>query len=85
MANRAELEQRLKRFKPRIFKDVHTSGHGSKEDHRDLLKMVKPKNFIPCHGPVEKLANAISLAYYFNMKLGKSAHILQNNNILSLE
>jgi ribonuclease J len=84
-ANRAELENRLRRFKPRIFKDVHVSGHGSKEDHRDLMKMVKPQNFIPCHGTVGMLANSISLAYDFDMKLGKDAHILQNSNRLPLE
>ncbi len=85
MANRAELESRLKHFKPRIFKDVHVSGHASKEEHRDLMKFLRPKNYIPCHGDVQKLANAISLAYDFDMKLGKEAHILQNGQRLALE
>ncbi|PIN99758.1 ribonuclease J [archaeon CG10_big_fil_rev_8_21_14_0_10_43_11] len=85
ISNVAELEQRLKRFHPRIFKDVHASGHASKEDHRDLMKMLRPKNYIPCHGPVDMLANAISLAYDFNMRLGKEAHILQNGQRLALE
>ncbi len=84
VSNRAELENRLRRFKVRIFKDVHVSGHASKEDHRDMIAMVNPKNYIPCHGEVEKLANAISLAYDFNMKLGKDAHILQNGQVLPL-
>ncbi len=84
-ANVAELENLLRRYKPRIFKEVHVSGHGSKEDHRDLMNMVKPKNFIPCHGSVDMLANSISLAYDFDMKLGKNAHILQNGMRIPLE
>lgn len=84
-SNRAEIETRLKRFQPRIFKDVHVSGHASKEEHRDLMKMLKPHNYIPCHGDVQKLSQAISLAYDFNMRLGKDAHVLQNGQRLSLD
>ena len=38
----------------RIFTDVHVSGHGALEDHRDLLEMIKPKNIIPIHAGAEK-------------------------------
>ncbi|MBU2523965.1 ribonuclease J [Patescibacteria group bacterium] len=30
--------------------DVHTSGHGKKEDLKLMLSLVKPKNLIPVHG-----------------------------------
>jgi len=29
---------------------VHVSGHGAREDLRELLRLLKPKYFIPCHG-----------------------------------
>lgn len=30
--------------------DVHSSGHGSSEDMKELIQMVKPKYFLPIHG-----------------------------------
>jgi ribonuclease J len=50
-ANREKLEKDLHKMGVRIFKDIHASGHASKEDNRDLLKMLKPKNVLPSHGP----------------------------------
>lgn len=85
MANRASLVRCLKKFNVRLHKDVHVSGHASKEDQRDLIRMLRPKNFIPAHGTVEILANAISLAYDFDMRLGKEVHLLQNKRSVVLE
>ncbi|MFW6282742.1 MAG: MBL fold metallo-hydrolase RNA specificity domain-containing protein, partial [Minisyncoccales bacterium] len=48
--NREELEDELKKKKVRIFKDIHVSGHGAKEDVHDLIKMTKAKKIIPAHG-----------------------------------
>ncbi|MBT3303798.1 RNase J family beta-CASP ribonuclease [Candidatus Woesearchaeota archaeon] len=47
---RKVLEEKLKRTGIRMFKDIHVSGHAAKEDLKDLLLMVKPKNVIPAHG-----------------------------------
>ncbi|MBI2112347.1 MBL fold metallo-hydrolase [Candidatus Woesearchaeota archaeon] len=52
--NREKLEQSLRKTGVRIFTDVHVSGHGALEDHRDLLEMIKPKNIIPIHAGAEK-------------------------------
>ncbi len=84
MANRAEIERKLKSKNIRIFKDVHVSGHAAREDHRDLLKILKPEHFIPTHGTIEKIASAISLASEEGYILGKNAHMLQNGQKLEI-
>lgn len=48
--NRTVLEDALKKHGVRLFKDIHVSGHSAKEDLKDMLLLVKPKNVIPAHG-----------------------------------
>ena len=52
--NREILENELNKYKVRIFRDVHVSGHAGREDLRDLLDLVKPEYILPAHGNVEK-------------------------------
>ena len=84
-ANRAHLEKQLRNLRVRIFKDVHVSGHASREDHRDLINIVKPKHYVPTHGGMEKLASAIDLAVEMGYKFGENAHILQDGQTLELK
>ncbi len=83
-ANRAMLESRLTRQGVRIFKDIHVSGHASREDHRDLINMVKPKHIIPAHGDVKKLTELAELATSMGYTLGKDVHILRDGQIIEL-
>lgn len=53
--NREILERELRRFQVRIFRDIHVSGHGSKEDEKEIIKMTKPKFIIPVHADPQKL------------------------------
>lgn len=48
--NRGDLERRLKDRGVRIYTDIHVSGHGAKEDHREVLKLLRPKHVFPSHG-----------------------------------
>ncbi len=48
--NRKRLEDELKKKGCRLFLDVHVSGHGFREDQRELIKLLKPKHLIPAHG-----------------------------------
>lgn len=57
--HREILEKKLKKLKVRIFKDVHVSGHGAKEDQRELINMLKPEMILPSHGP-EKLTKPVA-------------------------
>jgi ribonuclease J len=47
--NRERLDAELRKKKARLFTDVHVSGHAFREDHRDLIHMLKPEYVIPTH------------------------------------
>ena len=60
--NRDILERAIRAKGARIFRDIHMSGHAAREDHRDLIELVKPKHIIPSHGSHEKGKYIIELA-----------------------
>lgn len=55
-ANRYRLETKLSMQRVRIVKDMHVSGHASKEDHRELLRSVNPEYIMPSHGEYDMLS-----------------------------
>ncbi len=83
--SRAELEVRLKKFKPRIFDNVHVSGHGGREDLRDLLSLTQPEHFIPSHGEFEKRKAGEDLAIEMGYKKNYNVHMLGNGKKLVLK
>jgi ribonuclease J len=83
-ANRRLLEQQLLRKKARIFKDVHVSGHAGKEDHRDLIKILRPDNVIPCHGDMAKMSSLVELASSIGYSLGDNIHLLQEGQEMKI-
>jgi len=83
-ANRRNLEEKLHRKKVRIFKDVHASGHAKKEDHRDIIKLLRPDNIIPAHGTTPKHAAMVDLAAEIGYSLGKNIHLLQEGQEIAL-
>ncbi len=62
LENKKRLDDALKARHVRLFSDIHVSGHGAREDHRDFLNMLKPKNIIPTHGVPAALAAFKNLA-----------------------
>jgi ribonuclease J len=74
--NREKLDNALKKTGVRLFKDVHVSGHGALEDHRDLLEMLKPKHLIPVHTGSEKAKIVVKLAASLGFK---KSHILKDS------
>lgn len=83
-ANRKILEHKLHRKKARLFKDIHVSGHASREDLRDLIKILSPKNILPAHGDLAKTASLSILGWEMGYELGKDVHILQNGQIMRI-
>jgi ribonuclease J len=82
--NREQLEKRLKKHNVRIFDNVHVSGHGGREDLRDLIKILNPEHVIPSHGDLKKLTAGAELAQEMGYVLNKNVHILQNRQELIL-
>jgi ribonuclease J len=56
-----KMESRLKKKKLRIFRDVHVSGHGGREDIRDLIELLNPQHIIPSHGGWDKTKPMLEL------------------------
>ncbi len=79
--NREKLENALQQKNVRIFRDVHVSGHGALEDHRDLLEMIKPKHIIPIHAENEK---AIMIAEFAATLGFRNTHVMQDGKRLVL-
>jgi ribonuclease J len=84
IASRGELEKRLKKFNVRIFDNLHVSGHGGREDLRDLIKLTNPENVIPSHGDLKKLTAGADLAVEMGYKMHKNVHIMHNGMKLGL-
>jgi ribonuclease J len=80
----AKMESRLKKNKPRIFRDAHVSGHAGREDLRDIIQIISPQNIIPSHGGLDKTRPMASLARELGYKLGKQCHLMQDGGILRL-
>ena len=82
--NRDQLEKRLRKHQVRIFDNVHVSGHGGREDLRDLIRLTNPENVIPSHGELKKLTAGADLAQEMGYKLNKTVHLMQNGQELKL-
>ena len=82
--NRRQLEIRLKKYHVRIFDNVYVSGHGGREDLRDLIKLLHPEHVIPSQGDLKKLTAGASLAVEMGYKLDKTVHLIQNGQELVL-
>lgn len=80
----AKMEARLKKSKPRIFRDAHVSGHGAREDLRDIVQITNPQHIIPSHCGADKAKPMIDLANDLGYKLGKQSHLMKDGGVLKL-
>ena len=55
------LKDQLYRNGAKVFNyqmlDVHTGGHGNKEDLREMIRLIKPKFMFPIHGQYSMMVN----------------------------
>jgi len=55
------LKDQLYRNGAKVFNyqmlDVHTGGHGNKEDLREMIRLIKPKFMFPVHGQYSMMVN----------------------------
>ncbi len=83
MQNRAEVEKRLREHGVRIFRDIHASGHASREDLRDLITLMNPEHIIPAHGEEEMKQALVDLAIEKGYKKGKTIHVVHDGDKIS--
>lgn len=81
---REQLEKRLSKFQVRIFDNIHVSGHGGREDLRDLIKLTTPEHVIPSHGDLDKTTAGAKLAQEMGYKLNKTVHLMSNGSYVQL-
>lgn len=81
---RERMDNRLRKIGVKVQTDVHVHGHGSREDMRELIDMLKPKHLIPAHGTLQHETPLIELATDIGYKLGETSHLLSNGKTLKL-
>lgn len=84
ISQRERLDKKLKKAGVRIQSDVHVSGHGGREDLRDIIEILKPKNIIPAHGSLQQETPLVELATELGYDFGKSVHLASDGKILKI-
>lgn len=84
-SNRYSLEKKMKEQGVRLYKNVHTSGHAKKEDHRDFINYMDPENIVPSHGNIQKLGDYVELAREEGYTLEEDIFIGENGREIEIE
>ncbi len=65
------------------LRDVHVSGHGSREDYRLMLSLTRPKFFVPVHGEYRHLVLHARLAADMGVP-EENIRIIESGQVLEL-
>jgi len=65
------------------FNDVHASGHASSAEEKLILKLLRPKYFMPVHGEYYMLKTHAKSAIDAGMK-SENVFVLENGKVLSI-
>lgn len=82
IAARDRMDKKLRRKGVRIQTDVHVSGHASRDDLEDFVRILKPKHIIPAHGSLQQETPMIELAAEMGYKFGETSHLSSNGKVL---
>ncbi len=64
---------------------IHVSGHGSAEELRLVLNLVRPKYFVPVHGEYRQLAKHAQLAQHLTHSGLEATFILESGETLMID
>ena len=64
--------------------DVHTSGHASQDELADILKLVRPRYFVPVHGEYRHMVEHRRLAIRTGMS-EEATFLVENGNVLEID
>jgi ribonuclease J len=64
---------------------LHVSGHGSMEELRLVLNLVRPRFFVPVHGEYRQLAKHIRLAEHLHSVGLEETFLLETGDVLELD
>ncbi len=84
LAQRYKLETKLRMKGVRMIKDMHVSGHASREDHRYLVRMLNPENIVPAHGDFRMLTHYAELAEEEGYLIGKDVFVSRNGHVVKI-
>lgn len=80
-AYREILDNKLKKLGCRLFTEIHVSGHGAREDIRDLITRLKPKHVMPVHGEKQMMDAFTDIAYCLGYKTSQIHPIITGQKI----
>lgn len=67
-----------------VLSNLHTSGHAAREELKLILKMIKPKYFMPIHGEYRMLKLHTELATEVGVKK-ENTFVLANGDVLCID
>ncbi len=82
---REKMDKKLRAKGVRIQTDIHVSGHGGREDLRDLVQMLEPGNIIPAHGSLEQETPMVELAKEIGYTFQKNVFLSSNGKVIELK
>ena len=83
--NREAMESELRKKKVRIFTDIHVSGHGAREDQRDLINTIGPELLLPSHSEIATAEKFLELAEEMGYKENKRCFLLKNGHRFKID
>jgi ribonuclease J len=81
---REKMDKKLRKIGVKVQTDIHVHGHGSREDLREIIRMLKPKNIIPAHGTMQQETHLVELSKEFGYKFGETVHLSSDGKVLNL-